>query len=393
MNKSLEFISVIEACGLINLGYTGLPYTWCNQRNAHARVWKRLDRSMVNDKWLETMPQTAIEHLHLWALITVLCYGKCLNSSTIAHFLINGKWNERKLRQQVPPLLIPHILSTSFQHQQGLKDTAIWKPTEAGNFSCVSAREICRHRKDTTGINSQLWNKNIPFKMSFLLWRALRNKLPTNENLANFGVEPVKCFCCINQGWDDVYHIFNEGHFAAHIWNYFTGPMGVNFLQPSLTSRLLNLGEIQGKNEAHKTLIQALPIVICWNLWKNRCSVKYGDKKPNSSRVKYMVLKGILFHLNSAFPYIQWPLKWIEVFDMIEKCKHDVKVTPIIWKTTPTNRYKLNTDDSALHNPGKIGRRGILRNEVGDIIYAFAIPLGEGTNNHAEIQDASYGLN
>ncbi|KAK4731472.1 hypothetical protein R3W88_024460 [Solanum pinnatisectum] len=63
MNKSLEFISVIEACGLIDLGYTGLPYTWCNQRNAQARVWKRLDRSMVNDKWLETMPQTTIEHL------------------------------------------------------------------------------------------------------------------------------------------------------------------------------------------------------------------------------------------------------------------------------------------------------------------------------------------
>ncbi|KAK4706667.1 hypothetical protein R3W88_033767 [Solanum pinnatisectum] len=63
MNKSLEFISVIEACGMIDLGYTGLPYTWCNQRNAYASVWKKLDRSMVNDKWLETMPQTTIEHL------------------------------------------------------------------------------------------------------------------------------------------------------------------------------------------------------------------------------------------------------------------------------------------------------------------------------------------
>ncbi|KAK4733755.1 hypothetical protein R3W88_008016 [Solanum pinnatisectum] len=63
MNKSLEFISVIEACGLIDLGYTGLPFTWCNQRAAQARVWKRLDRAMVNDKWLEVMPLTTIEHL------------------------------------------------------------------------------------------------------------------------------------------------------------------------------------------------------------------------------------------------------------------------------------------------------------------------------------------
>ncbi|KAG5567974.1 hypothetical protein H5410_065010 [Solanum commersonii] len=63
MNKSLEFIGVIEACGLIDLGYTGLPYTWCNQMDAEARVWKRLDRSMVNDKWLENLPQTTIENL------------------------------------------------------------------------------------------------------------------------------------------------------------------------------------------------------------------------------------------------------------------------------------------------------------------------------------------
>ncbi|KAK4707383.1 hypothetical protein R3W88_033072 [Solanum pinnatisectum] len=63
MNKSIEFISVIEACGLIDLGYTGIPFTWCNQRAAQARVWKRLDRAMVNDKWLEVMPQTTVEHL------------------------------------------------------------------------------------------------------------------------------------------------------------------------------------------------------------------------------------------------------------------------------------------------------------------------------------------
>ncbi|KAG5606082.1 hypothetical protein H5410_027574 [Solanum commersonii] len=63
MNKSFEFIGVIEACGLTGLGFTGIPFTWCNQRTAQARVWKRLDRSMVNDKWLETMPQTTIEHL------------------------------------------------------------------------------------------------------------------------------------------------------------------------------------------------------------------------------------------------------------------------------------------------------------------------------------------
>lgn len=64
MNKSFDFVSVIEACGLTDIGYNGQQYTWCNQRSEEARVWKRLDRAMVNDKWLELMPQTTILHLY-----------------------------------------------------------------------------------------------------------------------------------------------------------------------------------------------------------------------------------------------------------------------------------------------------------------------------------------
>ncbi|KAH0695103.1 hypothetical protein KY285_022200 [Solanum tuberosum] len=171
--------------------------------------------------------------------------------------------------------------------------------------------------------------------MSFLLWRALRYKLPTNEILAAFGVEPVKCFCCLKQGWDEVDHIFIQGHFA-------------------------------GKNVAHTTIIKTLPIVICWNLWKNRCSAKYGGKLPGS---------------------------WPEVVDCIAKCNQDIRITLVMWKTPPTNKYKLNTDGSALHNPGKIGGGGILRDDQGVIIYAFAVPFGEGTNNQVEVQAACYGLN
>ncbi|WMV45633.1 hypothetical protein MTR67_039018 [Solanum verrucosum] len=316
-----------------------------------------------------------------------------LNNATIAHFLVNGEWNERKLRQQVPPLLIPHILSTKFQYQQGDKDTAVWKPNDSGNFSCASAWKICRLRKSNAVSNSQIWHKNIPFKMSFLVWRALRYKLPTNEKLATFGVEPVRCYCCIQRGWDEVDHIFNQGSFATHIWTSFLSPMGVTFQRSSLSNHISRWNDIQGKNEAHKTLIETLPIVVCWNLWKNRCSAKYGGKKSSSSSVKYMILKDILHLLNTVFPYICWPAQWTEVVDLIASCKHDVKVTCVTWKTPPPSSYKLNTDGSALHNPGKIGGGGILRDEQGKIIYAFALPLGEGTNNQAEIQAASYGLN
>ncbi|XP_015160870.1 ribonuclease H-like [Solanum tuberosum] len=59
-----------------------------------------------------------------------------------------------------------------------------------------------------------------------------------------------------------------------------------------------------------------------------------------------------------------------------------------MWKIPTYNRYKLNTDGSAIPNPGKIGGGGILRDDQGSMVYAFAVPLGQGTNNQVEIQAA-----
>ena len=50
INKSHEFLSIIEACGLMDMGYNGQNYTRCNHRKNGDRVWKRLDKGMVNDK-------------------------------------------------------------------------------------------------------------------------------------------------------------------------------------------------------------------------------------------------------------------------------------------------------------------------------------------------------
>lgn len=54
----------------------------------------------------------------------------------------------------------------------------------------------------------------------------------------------------------------------------------------------------------------------------------------------------------------------------------------------PTNEVKINFNGSALDNQGKIGVGGIIRDSQGDLIYAYATPLGHGTNNLAEIEAA-----
>uniref|UniRef100_M1DEJ8 RNase H family protein n=2 Tax=Solanum tuberosum TaxID=4113 RepID=M1DEJ8_SOLTU len=77
---------------------------------------------------------------------------------------------------------------------------------------------------------------------------------------------------------------------------------------------------------------------------------------------------------------------------MIEKCRHELKVIAVCWEKPTVGVYKLNTDSSTLNNPGKIGGGGILRDDQGNMVYAYAIPVGFGTNNKAEIQAAIHGV-
>ena len=52
----------------------------------------------------------------------------------------------------------------------------------------------------------------------------------------------------------------------------------------------------------------------------------------------------------------------------------------ICWENPPTNHFKLNTDESALGNPGHASGGGILRDYLGNVIFAFSDFFGQRTS-------------
>ncbi|WMV30175.1 hypothetical protein MTR67_023560 [Solanum verrucosum] len=253
-----------------------------------------------------------------------------------------------------------------------------------GNYQEKRAKDL---------INTFIWHKNFPFKMSFYIWRALRGKLPTNEKLISLGIEPANCYCSHRPRKDEIDHILVSGNFSNHIWKFHVALMGIKHSSTTLRSLLVTWRSIQHSNETHKHLNQALPIFTCWNLWKNRCLVKYEGKQSSIGRVKYLIFKDMMQLFINVFPYLQWLGNWKEVISMLENCRHELKVISVWWDKPTRGVYKLNTYGSALNNLGKIRGGGILRDDQGNMIYAYAIPLGFGTNNKAEIQAATHGAN
>ena len=130
-----------------------------------------------------------------------------------------------------------------------------------------------------TPINSFLWHKSIPFIASFVVWSALKGKLPTNENLINFGKKLSNCFCCSNRkDSDTIENIFNRGHFAAYFCKNMAAIVRITPNQSSLQYLHIQWWNTKNKNGAHKLLLQDTPIIVSWNLWKSICAGRYGKE-------------------------------------------------------------------------------------------------------------------
>lgn len=52
-----DFQNLVKYCSILDLGYHGPRFTWCNKRE-EGLICKKLDRSLVNEKWIDVYPQS-----------------------------------------------------------------------------------------------------------------------------------------------------------------------------------------------------------------------------------------------------------------------------------------------------------------------------------------------
>ncbi|WOL02489.1 hypothetical protein Cni_G11208 [Canna indica] len=66
LSKSeVDFRDFTRDLGLIDLGFTGNPYTWCNNRGSASRIMIRLDRVFCNTAWMHIFGCSSIKHLNI----------------------------------------------------------------------------------------------------------------------------------------------------------------------------------------------------------------------------------------------------------------------------------------------------------------------------------------
>nr|XP_016454026.1 PREDICTED: uncharacterized protein LOC107778314 [Nicotiana tabacum] len=192
----------------------------------------------------------------------------------VKDIISNGRW-----RWDLLSLLLPASVVNKIQRvevAQSRKDWAYWTLENSGSFSTKSTWQQLRTSRSETFIEKSLWHKRMPFNFSFLMMRLLKNKVSTNERIQRVGIMiPSRCSCCTRHQHETSSHLFGDSDIARQVWNYFSGTYGIRHTTRSVRSLTMQRWLTIPKNEVHMILLQCLPSVIFWKIWKNGCATRF----------------------------------------------------------------------------------------------------------------------
>ncbi|XP_075075351.1 uncharacterized protein LOC142162699 [Nicotiana tabacum] len=191
---------------------------------------------------------------------------------------------------------------------------------------------------------------------------------------------------------ETINHLFANGELASNIWGYFSNACGIPLLHGDIRTMVMRWWLLKPKNKVHDLILQCLPSNFLWEIWKSRCSHKYEGIRFYSRRVTDQVTHLMRLILIAQFPSINFPPTMPYICELVDKLKPKLDIKLVRWIKPPHNQLKLNVDGCSKGNPRSAGAGSILRDHTGHMIMAFAVYLGNCSNNMAGILSLKIGL-
>ena len=224
------------------------------------------------------------------------------------------------------------------------------------------------------------------------------NRLPIDDRIVGMGFQmPSRCSCCsFNSQSENVKHLLFEGDWARYNWNWFINIFHLGQIRDRSWEQWLELAFLFRPKESFVENLQRLMrAVMLWEIWKERCSVWYGNKLGKLKNISWRVMA------------------WVREFSILlrkYKCKNDKEVLilrglkiynvemqiqrnlVVCWGKSPPGYFKLNVDGAAKGNPGRASGGGIIRDHNGSVLAGFSNFYGHTSNMVAEFNAVRDGL-
>ncbi|XP_060183096.1 uncharacterized protein LOC132613054 [Lycium barbarum] len=301
------------------------------------------------------------------------------------HLVVPNEYPINEGLEDVADLIEDGKIQCYKKQLQGVSDRPWWMPTSTGQFTVNSAWQLRRQKGQIHPDFQQLWIKGVPFKISFFLWRLWKGNIPTDDNLRRMRIAVVsRCYCCINpQQQETMMHLFLTRGFAAGVWNIFMEAAGIQVHMVQLHQVIKSLWKVKC-GEKLKPIIQALPAMIVWELWKRRNIMRHGGR-VSFKRVVHEINNNLFYLAKMRYPWlINIPFIWPDLIDFLENYNPSIICNIVHWKFPYNRWFKCNTDGASRGNPGPSSYNFFVRNWEGDLVYAQCAKIGDTTNVVAE---------
>lgn len=177
-------------------------------------------------------------------------------------------------------------------------------PSSDGKFKVSSAWELCRSRGEYIEDISKIWEKGLPFKVSFFMWRLWFRRIHIGEVLIRRNiVERVDCSCCNNSAPGTFSHLFVNCPSAQSVWKTFRNAAGLSFPINQLQQIMEDWWKADGSPKL-KQLFKVVPVFITWEIRKRRNVMKNGGNMSTTSMI-VEIHRNIYLFTKSRYPWLK----------------------------------------------------------------------------------------
>jgi hypothetical protein len=306
-------------------------------------------------------------------------------TAQVSDFLNNGVW------------FIPPALSTMFSNLSSIiskvslplettHDKFIWKHTDNGELELKQAYEFILPQVQDLHWAKLIWNVDIPPSKSFLVWRLMHGKLPTDENLMTRGCAmPSMCNFC-HKHVESSFHIFFECYFAIKLWSWLAGCLNLT-LQFTSMEDIWKLCDLSWAPQSKVTIIVAI-INLLNTIWLVRNKARFDDTNITWVAAISKIISSTAMSGNNTKKLASNSIRDFTFLKCFNIHIHQPRTTftkEVYWHPPLMNWVKCNIDGASNGNPGNAACGGIYRDHNADFIYGFAEPLGVASAYIAEM--------
>jgi hypothetical protein len=182
--------------------------------------------------------------------------------------------------------------------------------TVRGTYQCLTSSDFPMVR----GCSDMFRLKQVPLKVSVFVWRLLRNRLPTKDNLLRRRVLQQNAIACVGGCGlpETVVHFFFRCDIFGSLWHLIYRWVGISFISPELVvDHLYYFGTLVGLSRFTYSYFQVIWHATVWVLWKERNNMIFKNTAQDLHKLldtamfmSFLWLKVKL--LTSAFSYNDW---------------------------------------------------------------------------------------